>query len=103
MKKKLSLTSIEVKSFVTKLDDKNKETIVGGESQFWCSWYLSGCVLSLLCGEAPPGVATPTEPASKLNPEICRGQMEQSRQYVAIGQRCPFPAYQAQPGEPKKI
>ncbi len=101
MKKKLTLGSIKVESFITKLDNEKKETIVGGDSQFWCSWWVSRCALSLLCGGAPPSVATPTQPASAMAPEICRGQLEQSRQYEGIGQRCPFPVYQ--PQEPKKI
>lgn len=98
MKKRLSLDAIKVKSFITKLEHEKKETIVGGESQFWCSWYISGCVLSLQCGKLPADVATPAQPGSRLIPVECERQIEQSKQFEALGLKCPYPAHK--PGQP---
>lgn len=55
-KRKLTLDDIEISSFVTTINDKEKITYPGGDTAqladsdgFFCSWYLSGCMLTLNC------------------------------------------------------
>lgn len=78
-KKKLKLDNIKVESFITKLNEEDKQTVIGGESQFWCSWLISGCALSfncksVICKTNPIGIHGCDQlNTSKAEPALCPG------------------------------
>jgi hypothetical protein len=84
-REKLKIDSIKITSFITKLDNVDGNTIQGAEnngSGWYCSWYLSGCVLSLECPTAQAETACWTKAPiagicptglqiSKIDPGLC--------------------------------
>jgi hypothetical protein len=93
-KKKLKLNTVKIESFVTTIDDKEKETIGGASGWAVCSLYLSGCLLSATCTPAPPPIRdkTPARIVSHNQPGICQHIGDESAQWIAIGLKCPYTA-----------
>lgn len=80
-KKKLTLEDIQVNSFITSLNELHKETIHGA-AEMAGSWWISDCLLTLLCPRKvrpvpPPDTRNPINPActqghpSKADREAC--------------------------------
>lgn len=69
-REKLKITDLKVTSFVTKMDDSQKETI-GGEAAA-NSWLISGCVLTFNC----PTYLVKSEACCFSNKKLhwCKGQ-----------------------------
>lgn len=50
--KKIDLEDLKVKSFVTKLDEQNADTVIAG-NDFWHSWFPTNCGGEKVCGGEP--------------------------------------------------
>ncbi len=93
MKKKIRLYDIEIKSFVTTIENREQETIVGGSGWAVCSLYLSGCATTLTVPAKPPlKDKTPARVVSAVQGNICNHLIEESRRWKELGMECPYTA-----------
>lgn len=93
MKKKIKLKTIEIESFVTTLNNNEKETVIAASGYLVCSLYLSGCATSLTCKVDPPMEDnTSVRVATRVLNGICNEIRDRSIKYREIGLECPYTA-----------
>jgi len=88
-KKKLSLDKIEIQSFITQLNSEERKTFEGGvdTSGFFCSWYLSGCVLTLNCNTMQ--LDTTCKSRVKIV-QLCNDTSTKMELSKGLAETCPF-------------